>query len=47
MSTGVIQEQGFVTDNSGFGFTPLKEGEERPFGYIAPDKEDEDKSSDK
>lgn len=42
--TGVIQEQGYVTEDRGLGFSPLKEGEVDPFGAKAEDK---DKSSDK
>lgn len=28
---GVIHEQGFLTEDQGFGFKPLKEGETDPF----------------
>lgn len=28
---GVIQEQGFVTENKQLGFTPVREGEANPF----------------
>lgn len=42
--TGVIQEQGYVTEDRGLGFSPLKEGEEDPFN--TPKRKD-NKSSEK
>lgn len=44
--TGVIQEQGYVTEDRGLGFTPLKEGEFDPFnsqrdvGKVKSDKDE-------
>lgn len=42
--TGVIQEQGYVTEDRGLGFSPLKEGEADPFNTP---KQPDDKKSDK
>lgn len=41
---GVIQEQGFLEENQGFGFKPIKENDENPFNTS---KRDETEKSEK